>query len=239
MSSNFVSHISGFFKRHYVLALLVMFIVVGTTIAQNVRGANEYSWHYKMTVTVETPEGIKIGSAVRKIIVKKAHPEIQGLNDTRVFVKGEAVIIDLGKRGMVFTLLNPDDSSRVFFDTFPGPAGLTLEGLKYYSNLQSAKATILPKKYSEFAPMVTFEDPANPKSVIGITGEYFSKYYGPNVKIKKIEIETTDEAMVPRIEKILPWLKELHGGYLDGKSSGGGPALSNILYGGNFKSGDE
>jgi hypothetical protein len=35
----------------------------------------------------------------------------------------------------------------------------------------------------------------------------------------------------------LPWLKHLNGGYLDGAFAGDGPALSNVLFGGNFKTG--
>jgi hypothetical protein len=61
--------------------------------------------------------------------------------------------------------------------------------------------------------------------------------FGKGVRLKNITIEMTDEPVTDaEVEKHLPWLKNNPLGYLDGQSSGGGPHLSNILHGGNFKS---
>lgn len=178
------------------------------------------SWRYKMTVEVETPEGLKTGSAVREVTVVRPEPEIQGLYDTRAFVKGEAVVIDLGKRGILFSILDPDDSYRVVFHVFPGPPGLSKEGIEYYSHLKNAKAVLEPEKYGEFARMVSFRNLNDPQSIQGINPQALDKFYGKDVRIKKIIIETTDENISWKIKSYLPWLfqrAEQHiQGYLGG-----------------------
>ncbi|MGH1404911.1 MAG: hypothetical protein ACRBDL_11800, partial [Alphaproteobacteria bacterium] len=59
------------------------------------------------------------------------------------------------------------------------------------------------------------------------------------VKLKSVTVEITDEPVTWRIGTLLPWMQKVNGGYLDGRFSGGGPELSNILHGGNFQKGDK
>src|ERR1700722_17123777 len=62
------------------------------------------SWRYKMTVTVETPEGVKMGSAVREVTRYRVF-NLTTKWTYRFKVRGEAIVIDLGKRGTLFPLL--------------------------------------------------------------------------------------------------------------------------------------
>ncbi|HTK84182.1 MAG TPA: hypothetical protein VL625_03765 [Patescibacteria group bacterium] len=58
------------------------------------------SGRYKITVTVETPEGLKTGSAVREIYAKSGGPTMLAeASSGHVDATGEAVVVDLGKRG--------------------------------------------------------------------------------------------------------------------------------------------
>ena len=156
-----------------------------------------------MTVEVETPEGLKTGSAVREVKVVIAHPEIQGLNDTRAFVKGEAVVIDLGKRGLLFALMHPDDSYRVVFEAFPGPPGLTMEGLEYYAHLKNVSAIIEPGSIPD-PNFVTFKNIADPKSIWPVDSKNMSSLFGKGIKLKQISIQMTDEPITHVIEDIIP-----------------------------------
>src|ERR1700722_12734883 len=83
------------------------------------------SWRYRMTVVVETPEGIKTGSAVREISV---HGGIHLLPEMspRVDVEGEAIAVDLGVRGVLFALMRGEQSGsqnyerEILFESFHG-----------------------------------------------------------------------------------------------------------------------
>ncbi|MGB4057774.1 MAG: hypothetical protein WBK77_06795 [Alphaproteobacteria bacterium] len=227
-----------------VVAVLAVGVAVAAEVT-TVTGINgikfrlsEASWRYKMTVNVETPEGIKTGSAVREVTVKLVEPEIQGLYQTRTFVKGEAIAVDLGHRGILFAIMDTDGSYQVVFDAFPGPSGFSKEGLEHYGHLAGSKIISDPKKYPEYAQLVTFSDLNNPLTVKGVHPENLSSAFGEGVAIKDMVIEMTGEPITEKIKKWLPWLSTNKGGYLDGQFAGGGPELSNILHGGNFKQGE-
>lgn len=122
------------------------------------------TWRYKITVEVETPEGIKTGSAVRQVTVTLGYlpsPESTADKDS----KGEAVVVDLGKRGVLFSLTSFSDYYTVF-RAFPfSQGGTTKEGIEYYSHLKDVKATLKPENY----PMlVTFKNLNDPKSVVNV-----------------------------------------------------------------------
>lgn len=81
------------------LAILTVAVMSAVTFAMSEQKSMQATWRYKMTVTVETPEGIKTGSAVREI-----SNSLQGNNWPDVGnpagVRGEAVVVDLSKRGV-------------------------------------------------------------------------------------------------------------------------------------------
>ena len=66
-----------------------------------------YSINYKITVNIETPEGIKSGSTVREISQKRALTAINlpGVGSAPNVI-GEAVVIDLGEKGLLFGLIS-------------------------------------------------------------------------------------------------------------------------------------
>ena len=58
-----------------------------------------------MTITVDTPEGVKTGSAVHEISNSKGlfgFPDAGNPAD----IEGEAVVVDLGERGVLFALIS-------------------------------------------------------------------------------------------------------------------------------------
>lgn len=77
-----------------------------------------------MTITVDTPEGLKSGSAVREVFVQY-QPGFMGVQaGGHATLRGEAVEVDLGARGKLFALMrskfSEDAGYRIFFKVFPG-----------------------------------------------------------------------------------------------------------------------
>ncbi len=209
------------------------------------------SYKYKVTVSIETPEGVKTGSAVREVGVG-LEPDILGGGGS-ASVRGEAVAVDLGTRGVVFAVMGTDDEYLVW-NTFPtDKSALTRAGVWHYILLKEGPKQVALK---DRPLLVSFKDIRDPKTVEAVYRVYskvaysrnpadlavednFEKIFGPDVRLKDITIEMTDEKVMWDIEKWLPWMGTLKGGYLDGQFSGGGPELSNILHSGNFKVGDK
>ncbi len=213
------------------LGLIMAGSIAALAMSQAQDGTKTYSWRYKMTVTVETPEGEKSGSAVREVTVIFVPRHDPNPNNPQYDVgkklKGEAVVVDLGKRGKVFAVQSHNDYS-LPFRVFKGPPGLTIEGAEYYSQLMAQKE--LP--ISEYPMFVMFEDLNNPLSVqlaYGSEPTYkkegnpytlqnnFEKIFGQGVKLKKVQIEMTNEPLVYKIREALPWIDEYHNQYFDGK----------------------
>lgn len=228
-------------------------------VADGEAGAKSYSWRYKMTVTVETPEGEVSGSAVRQMgnNYQVTFPaEASNFGE----VAGEAVVVDLGERGVLFALIS-HASDHEFYASFPTPWGggeETPRGYEYYDSLPAGtKSTLGTDRYLK---IVTFTDMDDPKSVELVydretcarakdtveecrkNGERIGTYtvtdrfeglFGEGVRLKKITLEITDEQLTSGVvDKYLPWLKPMGGSYLHGRSTSRGAPFG--LHAGNF-----
>lgn len=218
---------------------------------------------YKMTVEVETPEGVKTGSAVREISMVSRPMLLGESNDTHVKLeKGEAVVVDLGQRGVLFVLMSigGGGGQAVWapFNAFPSPCpegAVSRCGVKYYSSLKSADKAVLKPQY--YPGVVRFKDINKPLTVerviemvqctdneIGISSNHciktsrFEEFFGEGVRLKSIQVEITEDEITQKIETFLPWLGSTEG-HIDGQRYGGGPALSNILERSDFSVGEE
>ena len=180
------------------------------------------TWRYKMTVVVETPEGLKTGSVVREVSVGSEPAFLGTSGGGSASAKGEAVVVDLGKRGKLFVLNDypyvESSMYRIFWDAFPiaeGRIALTPKGIRYYRSLKNKKA-ILSADYNLL--MVTFMDLTKPETVTVVRAQHvkndnkiyiidqFQKNFGTGVRLKEIILETTEEPVTWQIDKTLPWI---------------------------------
>ena len=216
---------------------------------------------YKVTVEIETPEGLKTGFAVRQVTMR---PQLLLPQGGAVFdTIGEAVVVDLGSRGKVFAVMGTDDHW-MFFEAFapPPPSGAgiatTKKGMQYYKSIKERKV-LDPKLWPL---LVGFKDINDPKTVTVAykviraevredTGlkvrsvgaeDHMVDLFGEGVKIKNIEVERTHDDISWHIVGALPWLKELkHRGARLNSATGAimNNDLSNNLGSGSFSTGDK
>ncbi|HRI75759.1 MAG TPA: hypothetical protein PLX33_02095 [Alphaproteobacteria bacterium] len=235
-----------------VIAIIVLAVVVWWKVS-----FPSGSWRYKMTVTVETPEGIKTGSAVREISAYSM-PMFLGVNrHTHIKLeKGEAVVVDLGERGALFVLMSlgggAGQAIGAPFNAFPSPCSrgaISRCSIKYYTNLKNTgKAELKPRFYPGMVYFKNRYDPQTVERVVEmkacpdpetgfnshcIKADHFERVFGEGVRLKSITVEMTKEETVWTISGFLPWLKNIEA-YIDGQRYGGGPELSNILNKGDF-----
>lgn len=202
-------------------------------------------WHYKMTVTIATPEGDKTGSSVREVTAShnlKLTPESCGY--CVGLAKGEAIVVDLGKRGKVFALLRnsqgPDYAHSIFFTYLrDSPVGELV--------------FISPQDYPEFVMFHDLDDPMTveslnkfyhcsqhmdgDKSNICFDSELLEKYFGNGVHLKSVTIEQTKDPVTFELNNVLPWLKKIKMHFLNGTDFSRGAPLE--LSGGDFQKGAE
>lgn len=195
------------------LALASIILVFVTATAHAGTSSSPDTLRYRISVTIETPEGIKTGSAVREASTYREISLVPGAGGTfRHVTKGEAVVVDLGKRGVLFSLIDDEDEARFVFKKISH----TDDGIsktKAYPYLQGVK----------------FSDLKDCKTVQSVGPKSISNIFGEGVTLQSIEIyETKDPVTVGQVEKWLPWLQGLKG-YISGKGLSGPQFYEQLL----------
>lgn len=184
----------------YGFTILVLVLIAGAAWAMT-----DYiipmTWRYKITVEIETPEGIKVGSTVREV---KAWRNLVGAlpdaPEMEYEIIGEAVVIDLGERGILFRLVGSHDE---IYKAFPKKSS---KKFAYYSKLKHGQMGEITEYAERF---YMFPDINDPYSIETVLVENFSDILGDTVKLKKVQIEMTDEKPTfGRVIKFLSWFDD-------------------------------
>jgi len=196
-------------------------------------------YRFRMTVEVETPQGLKSGSSVIEVRLTRGMA-IGDSSGVRSGVFGEAVIVDLPD-GPLFVLLKMPNAGPPLQDVVPdallgrrsdGPDGVMSDTAKLGSTWFGEYRAELPRtrdngsqvSNNNWPMMVRFRNLNDPRSV---------EFVPPDViGVKRILLETTKDNVTTGIEQRLRWLPGLHGSYLHGGSTSRGAPLG--LDGGSF-----
>lgn len=229
-----VYHRAGNFKLSSFRFLIVL-SALAAALSLAACTNSETQWSNKITIEVETPNGLVSGSIVTRETASfttgaLVPPDARGGGVSRA---GEAVVVDLGGGKYLFALLPNPDSTQIFFpgqgpqDVAPKMAGLI-----------GQSRTLSPKDCPKvsFPMLVTLSDINNPKTVKEVPSTNIAAVFGSGYRLKAVTLEITDEAVTMGvIEKALVWLPGLNGGYLSGDSSNDGRFYS--LHAGHFSNG--
>lgn len=207
-----------------------------------------YVWNFLITVSVDTPSGIKHGSVIRELKVKKKAIGWSEINKAPQYsvkksIEGEAVYVDLEEIGNLFMIMEESHSKilKAFgFETYDELNTLSL----------GSKATLDPTQYSR---IVTFKNISDPLSVELLhynkfqnsdsseekysIEDNFNKIFGNDVRLNNISVELTSEPATFKISEVLPWLEKVKDKKLDGtkfQSLSAPNRLANSLAYGNF-----
>ena len=208
--------------------ILVVLIFVGIAVMLYAGFSSVFAsgtWRYKMTVQVETPEGIMTGSAVREVSVQRGISLATGTSP-EVTLKGAAVVVDLGARGKLFGLLRGyrGHAKSLPFYAFPSGVGYTTkEGLRFYSALKAEPKELELMQYPVFVAFSGSKDPRTVQNLIDLDmeacirakskfpgkepclkEEHFEEVFGKGVKLKSVTIEMTDEPVTSGIKDLIP-----------------------------------
>lgn len=208
---------------------------------------------YRLTLEADVDGKPVSASSVREVTYAK-QSEFAGQRPLIVSYRGEAIALDLGECGTLFALLKGGTDSRSgpesivlrAFDFPGGHIGPIDDGLLKLQRLSGKREL----SFTSLPLLVRFRDINDPKTVEKVDPFDLQKLFGPGVRLTRATLEIvpagiwpfrwygiTGEPLTDSLEKKLVWLKGTRGGYLDGKFAGGGPALLNLLHGGDFKTG--
>lgn len=197
--------------------------------------------HYKLTLVVEGNGKQYTGSSVVEVYREDTTKVFAGIGGYGGNFKGEAVAVDLGEKGVLFALLKQQDNvdyplyifMKSFPEYFPARADITvIDGMRKLDHDKPKSG--LP--FDKLPMLVRFRDINDPKTVELVEPDDLEKSFGKGVKLVSTTLEITDEGVTSEVDKWLPWLEKLKGGYLHGGFTSRESPLG--LYGLNFKTGE-
>lgn len=182
------------------------------------------TYRYRLTVEVDTPDGVKVGSSVieGKIGQSWHLDNLSAGPSIRSSAIGEAVVVNLPNDRHLFALLRSEDvgdwASRIIFAFVPRYQGdganretwrainriRTERELPRYSRFGSRR-----KPVSAYPILVTFDDLQDPTSVKRLNPDDLAVTFGDGVSLKRITLQVTDDPVTTGIQELLPWLGQI------------------------------
>ncbi|MDG6078622.1 hypothetical protein E3U23_05375 [Erythrobacter litoralis] len=190
-------------------------------------------YRYRLTVEVDTPQGLRSGSSVIEVETDVASATtIPSPGSVSHRVRGEAVAVDLPDGRTLFALLrsgtDADWASRVMSMLAPDPPDDVEDRFQArFDNLLALEGKLtLPRMWppvghleerSAYPMLVTFGDIAVPTSVTEVDPDDLAATFGEDYALRRITVELTDAPVTTGIEKRLGWLPNYFDKMLDGR----------------------
>jgi hypothetical protein len=205
-------------------ALVILAAIVGAVSVGIALKYPTYTHRYRLTVEVDTPEGVRSGSSVIEVARSDVSwfPLVQ--NQYALRLRGEAVFVDLGANRNVIALLAHGARA----DNVDQMVSLAVDAYGYRTRSDEAWAGKVKMqgpvalKPPLIPTLVTFSDLSDPKTARGLQPDELPMVFGPGVTLRVARIETVPagtwpftalgwpralagEPVTQGIEKRLPW----------------------------------
>ena len=135
--------------------------------------------------------------------------------------RGEAAVVDLGPRGLLFALLIRDETrkqstsrGKLEYEAFPDldrqaqreAHGESGKGIAYFVDALNRLRPRAEVWIATVPLLVRFRDPRDPKTIARVDPFNLAASFGAGVELTRAAVEVTDEPASTGIEKTLPWL---------------------------------
>jgi hypothetical protein len=151
-----------------------------------------FSWHQKLTVSIETPDGLKTGSAVTQVRVWFQPTYFLGGRGGGNDVQGEATIVEVAPGKYLFVLIGKETD--IAYNLYKaGQKGKRPTWAEVYEVLRKEKGvpkSSMPFVYQRF---VTFTDINDPTTVTEVDPANLAATFGTGYALNDVTIEATDE----------------------------------------------
>jgi hypothetical protein len=186
-------------KRAF-LVLLIFVVAAASYIYLQPYSSNRF----RLTVEVDTPDGLKSGSSVIETVSSESGglPDARGVRST---VKGEAIFVDLGHGKNLIAILGwgkfGEDENKIFYLTRAALAPNRKVEWKDEHKLKGRGD--LPPSF--FPTLITFSDLENPATAKVVSPAELAATFGPGYSLRRMTLETTSAPVTRGIEKKLLW----------------------------------
>jgi hypothetical protein len=199
------------------------------------------TYRYRITVEVDTPEGLRTGASVIEVRMADHRLHPPGAGASSKGFSGEAVAIDLPGGQTAFALLKGEPDAQFGPENFADAAfqnqvdGLVgkltdKNRLEWWrtmvrqTNIVELPRTVIspippPHLVPAYPLFVTFADIRDPKTVVRVDPDNLAASFGAGVTLKRITIQITDDTVTTGIEKRFDWWENYRNRHFDGTST--------------------
>ncbi|WP_070157414.1 hypothetical protein [Sphingobium phenoxybenzoativorans] len=197
-------------RRMFLARVALSMTVLSNVMACDVLPKRLPTYRYRLTVEVQTPEGIKADSSVIEVYSSiESSLNIDNPRGLNISARGEAVAVDLPGGQTLFALLSRSDG--IAFQGRYASGALLGDDFGGYSYEEGLLELIKRKDVAEvqrqnYPMLVRFGDINDPKTVEQVNPDDLSGSFGHGFTLKSINIQITDDPMTNRLDAALPSL---------------------------------
>jgi len=187
-----------------VKVVLIIAVILGGGLLFLAWRAQPTVYRYRLTVEVETPEGLRTGSAVREVRWRAGRQITAEADTSSMTHRGEAAMIDLPNGQVLFALMSPNgqETPRLAF----GSARQTSASDRSLKILEPPPRPDPVFGESGYPRLVRFGDLRDPTTVSSVNPADFASSFGPGYRLVRITAEIVDDEVTTKIRSQLPWL---------------------------------
>lgn len=169
------------------------------------------SYRYRLTLQVDADGKPYAGTGVIRVSSTPKAGWVPQSGGAYSGVQGEAVMINLGSRGMLFALLKgssrKSDADNIVRAIFPPPNGTNAafaenidryNGSKFAAELSAEQLPLL----------VLIRDIRDPQSAVLVDPDNLAGTFGSGVILRRATLETTRDHVTTGIERAIPWFAD-------------------------------
>ena len=198
--------------------------LLATASVASLSGCGSGPWfiRYRLTLQVETPEGTKTGSGVFEHGARWNDGITRGLGagpGLAVDTRGEAIITDLGARGLLLCLMTRDETRAGSSDALLLPAifpfekwGGAIDNYSAYLDRLAWRKPVADAPLKRLPMLARLRNPLDPVAAERVDPTNLAATFGRGVRLVRVTAQITDDPLPPpTIENKLPWIRTLQG----------------------------
>ena len=169
-------------------------------------GMMGHTYRYKLTVEVETPEGLRTGYAVREVSWSPGVQITPEADTASMTHRGEAAMVELPNSQVLFALLSPDGQETPMLAF--GSARQTAWSDGAVKVLEPPAKPEAAFGQSGYPRLVRFRDMGDPRTVETVDPANLAASFGPGYRLKRITAQIVSEDVTEKVRDRLGWLSE-------------------------------
>ncbi len=194
-----------------LLALPIIVLVGGFIVATIYSNWFTYVHHFRLTLEVDTPAGVRSASSVLKAVYVESPKWVPQNTSLSSGLHGDAVFLDLGGGKNVVALLALGANGEQWMGPDLAARALRGEGpekmLKSFWYRDAPQWTGSADLTGPLMPTcVTFADPAKPETVRVIRPDQFETEFGSGFRFKRVWVEMTRVPISRELKSRMNWV---------------------------------